>query len=48
MATLLKVQAGQAQELLKVPFDFGGGYNRHAAKLTLAELEREHGSEAVT
>ena len=37
----------RAQELLMVQINMGGGYNRNAAKLILAEVEREHGSAAV-
>ena len=37
----------RAQELLMVQINMGGGYNRTAAKLILAEGEREHGSAAV-
>lgn len=33
----------RAQELLAVQINMGGGYNRNAAKLILAEVEREHG-----
>lgn len=37
----------KARELLAVQADLGGGYNRNAAKLILAEVEREHGQGAV-
>jgi hypothetical protein len=37
----------KARELLKVQADFGGFYNRNAARLILAEVGREHGQEAV-
>jgi hypothetical protein len=37
----------KARELLKVQADFGGFYNRNAARLILAEVEREHGRAAV-
>ncbi len=37
----------KARELLKVQTDFGGSYNRHSAKLILAEVTREHGSKAA-
>ena len=37
----------RAQELLMVQINMGGGYNRNAAKLILAEVEREHGPAAV-
>ena len=33
----------RAQELLAVQINMGGGYNHNAAKLILAEVEREHG-----
>jgi hypothetical protein len=37
----------KARELLAVQADMGGGYNRNAAKLILAEVQREHGQAAV-
>ncbi len=37
----------KARELLAVQIGFGGGYNRHATKLILTEVERDHGSDAV-
>ena len=37
----------KARELLKVQVDFGGAYNRHSAKLILAEVVREHGRKAA-
>ena len=37
----------RARELLKVQADFGGSYNRHSAKLILAEVTREHGKKAA-
>jgi hypothetical protein len=40
--TLLK-----ARQLLATQADFGGGYNRHGARLILAEVAREHGQEAA-
>ena len=37
----------KARQLLAVQADFGGFYNCNAAKLILAEVNREHGQEAV-
>lgn len=37
----------RARELLTVQANLGGGYNRNAAKLILAEVQRLHGQEAV-
>ncbi len=37
----------KARELLGVQVGPGSGYNRNAARLILAEVEREHGSNAV-
>lgn len=37
----------KAQELLKDQVDFGGFYNRNAARLILAEVQREHGRTAA-
>ncbi len=37
----------KARELLAVQAQLKSGYNRNAAKLILAEVEREHGSAAV-
>ncbi len=37
----------KAREMLKVQVDFGGSYNRHSAKLILAEVTREHGKKAA-
>lgn len=37
----------KARQLLKVQADFGGFYNRNAARLILAEVRREHGQGAV-
>lgn len=37
----------KARELLEVQANLGGGYNRNATKLILAEVEREHGGGAV-
>ena len=38
----------KARELLKVQVGFGGGYNRHGARLILADVLREHGASFVT
>jgi hypothetical protein len=37
----------KARELLGVQASMGGGYNRNGARLILAEVQREHGQEAV-
>lgn len=37
----------KANELLAVQALMGGGYNRNGAKLILAEVQREHGQDAV-
>lgn len=37
----------KARELLSVQAAMGGGYNRNGAKLILAEVQREHGKQAV-
>ena len=37
----------KARELLSVQVSLGGGYNRNAAKLILAEVQRDHGQAAV-
>jgi len=37
----------RARELLEVQVYIGQGYNRNSAKLTLAEVQREHGQEAT-
>lgn len=37
----------KARELIGVQVKMAGGYNRNAAKLILAEVEQEHGQEAV-
>ena len=37
----------KASELLAVQVDMGGGYNRNAARLILAEIQGDHGQAAV-
>ena len=37
----------RARELLTAQAGFGGGYNRNAARLILAEVVREHGQGAA-
>jgi hypothetical protein len=37
----------KARELLAVQAQMGGGYNRNAARLILAEVQREHGQQLV-
>jgi len=37
----------KARQLLAVQAGFGGGYNRHGARLILAEVQREHGQAAA-
>ncbi len=37
----------KARELLKVQASFGGGYQRNATQLILAEVQKDHGQQAV-
>ena len=37
----------KARELIEVQVRMAGGYNRNSAKLILAEVEKEHGPQAV-
>lgn len=37
----------KARELIQVQLGFGGGYNRNAVRLILAEISNEHGQGAV-
>ena len=37
----------KARELLAVQADMGGGYDRNGARLILAEVQCEHGQDAV-
>jgi hypothetical protein len=37
----------KGSQLLRVQADFGGSYNRNAARLILSEVHREHGQETV-
>ncbi len=37
----------KARELLATQVSFGGGYNRNAARLILADVAREHGQTAA-
>lgn len=37
----------KARELIEVQLSFGGGYNRNAVRLILAEISNEHGQAAV-
>lgn len=37
----------RARELLADQVAFGSGYNRNAARLILAEVQREHGQQSV-
>lgn len=37
----------KARELIAVQANMGGGYNRNAAKLILAEVQRAHGQVAA-
>jgi hypothetical protein len=41
------VTLAKARELLATQAGFGGGYNRHGARLILAEVAREHGQAAA-
>ena len=37
----------KARELISTQLQFGGGYNRNAVRLILAEIQREHGQAGV-
>lgn len=37
----------KARQLLRAQASFGGGYQRHGARLVLAEVAAEHGQQAV-
>ena len=37
----------KARELIGTQLQFGGGYNRNAVRLILAEIQREHGQAGV-
>ncbi len=37
----------RAREIIAQQLQFGGGYNRNAVRLLLAEIQREHGQAAV-
>ncbi len=37
----------KAHELISVQANMGGGYNRNGARLILAEVQKEHGQQAV-
>ncbi len=37
----------RARELIRVQLQFGGGYNRNAVRLILADVQREHGQGSV-
>lgn len=37
----------RARQLLNTQAGFGGGYNRHGARLILADVARGHGQEAA-
>ena len=37
----------KARELTQAQLGFGGGYNRNAVRLILAEISNEHGQQAV-
>jgi hypothetical protein len=41
------VTLDRARELIQVQLQFGGGYNRNAVRLILAEVQRDHGRAAV-
>jgi hypothetical protein len=41
------VTLDRARELISTQLVFGGGYNRNAVRLILAEIQREHGQPAV-
>ena len=37
----------KARELIKVQVSIGGGYNRNATKIILAEIQKVHGQASV-
>ncbi len=37
----------RARELIETQLQFGGGYNRNAVRLILAEVQIDHGQDAV-
>lgn len=37
----------RARELIEIQIGFGSGYNRNAAKLILAEVQKHHGQAGV-
>jgi len=37
----------KARELISVQVDFAGGYNRHATRLILADVQKDHGQTMV-
>ena len=37
----------RARELIEIQANIGGGYNRNATKLILAEIQREYGQASV-
>jgi hypothetical protein len=37
----------RARALIRTQLQFGGGYNRHAVRLILGEIQREHGRGAA-
>jgi hypothetical protein len=41
------VTVEKARELIATQLRFGGGYNRNAVRLILAEVQRGHGQQAV-
>jgi hypothetical protein len=41
------VTLARARQLLATQAGFGGGYNRNAARLILADVAREHGQQAA-
>lgn len=47
MVPVHKMTLEKAHELLAVQADLAGGYNRNSARLILAEVQRDHGQEAV-
>jgi len=41
------MELDKARELIQQQVSFGSGYNRHAVRLILGEVQRGHGQQAV-
>ncbi len=44
---ILIMTIDRARELIEIQANIAGGYNRNAAKLILAEVQKEHGQQYV-